>query len=92
VESGHFPLFRYDPRLIAQGKNPLQLDSKEPTVEYKVFMESENRFRQLERSDPELAERFAEVAQEEVYKRYAHYKDMASIITSHPGRGAATTA
>jgi len=92
VDSGHFPLFRYDPRLIPQGKNPLQLDSKEPTVEYKTFMDSENRFRQLTRSDPALAERFAEMAQEEVYKRYTHYKDLASIIISHPGKEEAETA
>ncbi len=79
VESGHFPLFRFDPRLEKQGKNPLQLDSKEPKVDYKLFMDSENRFRMLQRHDPEAAEQLLEEAQKEVHKRYERYQQMAAI-------------
>ncbi|MDD8048474.1 MAG: pyruvate:ferredoxin (flavodoxin) oxidoreductase [Thomasclavelia sp.] len=57
VKSGYYNLLRYDPRLEAEGKNPLQLDSKEPNFdEFKDFLLSENRFAQLTKVNPEHAE------------------------------------
>ena len=53
VESGHWMLYRYDPRLAASGKNPLQLDSKAPKIPLKDYHDKENRFRMLMKSDPE---------------------------------------
>jgi len=79
VNSGHWPLFRYDPRLKEQGKNPLQLDSKEPKIPLKDFTETELRFSSLSRSAPEDAERFLQQAQENVTKRYRHYKQLADL-------------
>lgn len=79
VNSGHWPLFRYDPRLEEQGKNPLQLDSKEPTIPLKEFTETETRFSMLSRVAPENAERFLQQAQENVKKRFRHYKQLAAI-------------
>jgi pyruvate-ferredoxin/flavodoxin oxidoreductase len=55
VEAGYWHLFRFDPRLKAQGKPPFQLDSKPPTKSYTEFLKSENRFTALERSFPERA-------------------------------------
>ncbi len=55
VNSGHFPLYRYNPELTAQGKNPLQLDSKAPTMKFSEHALKENRFRILTKSNPENA-------------------------------------
>jgi pyruvate-ferredoxin/flavodoxin oxidoreductase len=57
VESGHFPLYRYNPDLTLQGKNPLQLDSKVPTMKFSESAATENRFRILTKSNPENAQR-----------------------------------
>jgi pyruvate-ferredoxin/flavodoxin oxidoreductase len=54
VQSGHWPLYRYDPRLRAEGKNPLQLDSKAPSVPLEEYYYNENRYRMLTQSHPRL--------------------------------------
>ncbi len=79
VDTGHFPLFRYDPRLRAEGKNPLQLDSKAPSVPFKEQMKSETRFSLLQRTNPEAAEHFAELAQDAANRRYEHLAQLAAI-------------
>jgi pyruvate-ferredoxin/flavodoxin oxidoreductase len=60
VESGHFPLYRFNPALKAEGKNPLTLDSKPPTVDFIEQAKSENRFRQLFKLNPNAEAMFAE--------------------------------
>jgi len=52
VETGHFPLYRYNPALAAEGKNPLQLDSKAPTLSFAETAVKENRFKQLLKLNP----------------------------------------
>jgi pyruvate-ferredoxin/flavodoxin oxidoreductase len=88
VRSGHWPLFRYDPRRIAEGKSPLQLDSKRPDLPYAEFARGETRFSALGARDPAAAERFARMAQEEVEERYQRYEQLASLpveeAASHP--------
>ncbi|MEJ1359739.1 MAG: thiamine pyrophosphate-dependent enzyme, partial [Candidatus Sedimenticola sp. (ex Thyasira tokunagai)] len=79
VASGHFPLFRYDPRLADKGKNPLQLDSKKPSMPLQEFMDSETRFSSLKRSHPEAAVELAKFAQETVDKRYRYYEQLAAL-------------
>jgi len=79
VNSGHWPLFRFDPRRLASGKNPLQLDSKEPSIPYSQFADSEIRFSMLRRSHPEEAEHYVKKAAEQVRARYHHYKQLAEI-------------
>jgi len=79
VDSGHWSLFRYDPRLKEQGKNPLQLDSKQPKIPLKEFTETEPRFSILSRTAPEDAEIFLQQAQENVTKRFHHYKQLAAL-------------
>jgi len=79
VESGAWPLFRYDPRKKAAGENPLTLDSKEPTLPLKEYMYSENRFRQLQRANPERAAELLERAKKDVADRFKMYQQWASL-------------
>ncbi len=79
VESGHFPLYRFDPRLIADGKNPLQLDSKAPTIAYKDWAMGETRFSALAKRDPEMAEKFAAQAAWEESLRWKIYEQMSQM-------------
>jgi pyruvate-ferredoxin/flavodoxin oxidoreductase len=79
VESGHWPLFRYDPRRAAKGENPLSLDSKKPSIPYRDFITTETRFNMLFRSHPEEAERFLTQAQAEVHTRFRHYEQLAGL-------------
>ena len=77
VKSGHWPLFRFDPRLAGAGGNPFKLDSAAPTQPIKAFMESETRFAMLARSHPDAAQRFLELAQLDAERRFKAYQDMA---------------
>jgi pyruvate-ferredoxin/flavodoxin oxidoreductase len=86
VNSGHWLLYRYDPRLAAQGKNPLMLDSKAPTVPIKDYIYSETRFKMLTQSQPDEAKRLLALAQEDVAKRYRFYQQLAA---AQPAPGAA---
>ena len=79
VDSGHWPLFRYNPLQAAAGKNPLHLDSKPPSIPYREFIETEIRFNMLWRTHPEQAEKFLEQSQTEVLHRYHYYEQLASL-------------
>jgi pyruvate-ferredoxin/flavodoxin oxidoreductase len=77
VESGFWPLFRFDPRISGSGE-PLRLDSSPPKGDLKRFTENETRFSMLKNVAPERAAELAESAQSQVRRRYALYKRMAS--------------
>jgi pyruvate-ferredoxin/flavodoxin oxidoreductase len=77
VESGYWPLYRYDPRLADEGKNPFQLDSKEPNGTLREFIMGEVRYNTLTRSFPKEAERLHKRLEEDVNARYKKYKSMA---------------
>ena len=79
VDSGAWMLYRYDPRLIAQGKNPLQLDSREPKADVKDYMYNEIRFRTLLQSQPERAEVLLNLARADAKARWNQYKQMADM-------------
>jgi pyruvate-ferredoxin/flavodoxin oxidoreductase len=79
VASGAWILFRYDPRKRSEGKNPLTLDSKEPTLDLAEYMYSQNRFRRLTRSDPERATTLLEAARRDVAERFKMYQQWASL-------------
>ncbi len=79
VNSGHWPLFRFNPANIEAGKNPLHLDSKEPSLPYREFIETETRFSMLWRSQPDDAEHYLQQAQKDVLHRYRHYKQLAQL-------------
>jgi len=85
VESGHWPLYRFNPALIAQGKNPLQLDSKEPKIPYEQYAYVQTRFKTLTRSKPVEAKRLLELAQEDAMSRWHLYAQLAKLEVSPPG-------
>ncbi|WP_303901303.1 pyruvate:ferredoxin (flavodoxin) oxidoreductase [Thiohalomonas denitrificans] len=84
VRSGHWPLLRYDPRRIDQGQNPLQLDSKKPSIGYRDFVSNETRFSMLWHSHPDNAERFLHESQVEAVARYRHYEQLAAMDYQQP--------
>ena len=77
VESGAWPLFRYNPKLKAEGKNPFILDSKEPSSDIGDYMYNEIRFRALKQIGPERAAALLEVARKDAKERYSYYKYLA---------------
>ena len=77
VESGYWPLYRYDPRLADEGKNPFQLDYKEPDGTLRDFIMGEVRYNTLTRSFPDEAKRLHKKLEEDVNARYKKYKNMA---------------
>jgi pyruvate-ferredoxin/flavodoxin oxidoreductase len=79
VESGYWPLFRYDPRLAKDGKNPLQLDSKAPSLALEKFAYNETRFTMLLHSNEEAAEKLMKLAQEDVNNRWKMYEGLAKM-------------
>ena len=81
TQTGYWPLYRFDPRLKEQGKNPFQLDSKEPSLPFKDYAYNENRYRVLEQSNPVVAAQLMEAAQANVKERWATYLELA-----HPGK------
>jgi pyruvate-ferredoxin/flavodoxin oxidoreductase len=79
VESGQWLLYRYNPGKLAQGQNPLTLDSGAPKFMLKDYLMSENRFRMLAMAKPEEAERLFKEAQAEANARYSYYKMLADM-------------
>jgi pyruvate-ferredoxin/flavodoxin oxidoreductase len=77
VESGYWPLYRYDPRLAKEGKNPFQLDSKEPNGTLKEFIMGEVRYNSLTRTFPDEAKRLHNLLENDVNERYKKYKSMS---------------
>src|ERR1700745_2097315 len=70
VLSGHWPLFRYNPALGREGKNPFQLDSKAPSVPLKQYAYNETRYTMLAHSHPDAARRLLQEAQDDVTARW----------------------
>ncbi len=78
VASGYWPLIRYDPVLREAGHNPFLLDSHRPRIPLTAYTGRELRYRILERTDPEAAERLRTLAQQQVSQRWATYEEMAA--------------
>jgi len=79
VNSGAWVLYRYNPLLRNEGKNPLILDSKEPSIDMEEYMYSELRFRALKQTNPEKAALYLDRAREEATRRYEMYKHLAEM-------------
>jgi pyruvate-ferredoxin/flavodoxin oxidoreductase len=79
VESGRWPLYRFDPRRKEEGLHPLQLDSKEPWASFHDFAEKEIRFRMLERLDPARSRRLFAEADRAARRHYRLYQKLAEI-------------
>jgi len=87
VQSGYWPLYRYNPALHAQGKNPLILDSKDPTVPLEKYAYNETRYRMLLQSNEQRAESLMQLARQDVKERWHQYQQLAAedvlTITKH---------
>lgn len=81
VLCGYWPLFRYDPRLAVEGKNPFILDSSAPKLPLKEFADRENRFNMLTKSNPQEAKRLLQLAQEDIGHRWKVYEFLASEVS-----------
>jgi pyruvate-ferredoxin/flavodoxin oxidoreductase len=79
VSSGYWPLLRYNPELLKQGRNPLLLDSKPPTLPLAEYIYNETRYSMLKASEPERAEKLLALAEEDVASRWALYQNLAAM-------------
>ncbi|HSF42570.1 MAG TPA: pyruvate:ferredoxin (flavodoxin) oxidoreductase [Thermoanaerobaculia bacterium] len=84
VQSGVWPLYRFDPRRISQGQPPLQIDSAPPKIRASEYMRNEGRFRRVEKIDPERFKRLSAAAERDAERRFAVYTQLAGL---HVPRG-----
>ena len=83
VNSGYWPMFRYNPMAVAEGKPPLHLDSRAPSIPLKEYMYRETRFKMLTKSNPVEAERLLQLAQQDVQSRWQMYEHLAAFGSHH---------
>jgi pyruvate-ferredoxin/flavodoxin oxidoreductase len=88
VQAGHWPLYRYNPLLAGLGKQPLQLDSKAPSIPLEQYVYNETRYRMLQQSDEERAEALLKQAKQAIKSRWEHYQELAAE-PHHDGNGKA---
>jgi pyruvate-ferredoxin/flavodoxin oxidoreductase len=79
VKSGAWPLYRFNPDLIAEGKNPLKIDSRPPTIPVEQYAYNETRYRMLLQSDEQRAEALMKLAQQDAERRWELYRQMAAM-------------
>ncbi|HAD04291.1 MAG TPA: pyruvate:ferredoxin (flavodoxin) oxidoreductase, partial [Desulfuromonas sp.] len=79
VNSGYWPLYRYNPALAAEGKNPLQLDSRAPSIGFDEYVGNENRYRMLKKANPKEAEVLMKKAAAWSKAHFAYYQKLASL-------------
>ncbi len=79
VQSGHWPMYRYDPRLAGQGQNPLIIESKEPTIPISQYAYNETRYKMLTQLDESRAEELMQEAQRDAKSRWTLYQQMAAM-------------
>ena len=91
VNSGVWPLYRYDPRRVSQGEPPLTIDAPAGKATVADYMRNETRFRMVERMDPLRFKQLAGAAREHSERRVALYEQMARIVLPNPVAGGVTT-
>lgn len=79
VETGYWPLYRFNPELKAEGKNPFVFESKAPDGKLQEFLSGENRYAQLEKSAPEESKRLRAELEKDYMERYARYKGLSEL-------------
>lgn len=77
VDTGYWPLFRYNPKLLAEGKNPMKLDSKPPKLPFTEFASVEQRFKILQKINPARAKELLNLEQEDIERRWKQYELLA---------------
>ena len=83
VQSGYWPLYRYNPELAKEGKNPFLLESKAPDGSLQEFLAGETRYAALAQTDPEASKRLRAELEQAYADRYSQYKNLAEL----PGLG-----
>ena len=78
VDAGHWPLFRFDPRRVAAGENPLVLESAAPKIGLGTYVRNESRYRMVEQAHPERFKALLEQAQADIHTRVAKYETLAA--------------
>jgi pyruvate-ferredoxin/flavodoxin oxidoreductase len=86
VDTGYWPLYRFDPRRRASGQSPLSLDSGAPRADLAKFIRNETRFRVIERQDPARFKRLLAAAQEDVRQRYSRYERLVAATVPMPDK------
>jgi len=84
VQSGVWPLYRFNPALIADGKNPLKIDSRPPTIPVSEYAYNESRYSMLLHSNEQRAEELMKLAQGDAEGRWELYKQMAEMHYKEP--------
>jgi pyruvate-ferredoxin/flavodoxin oxidoreductase len=79
VQTGLWPLYRYDPRLARPGERPFHLDSRKPTLPFADLVPLEARFAMAARSDPDNADRLIALAQQDIDDQWRYYEQMAAV-------------
>jgi pyruvate-ferredoxin/flavodoxin oxidoreductase len=79
VDSGYWQLFRYNPELKLEGKNPFKLDTGDPKIKFEEYAYKETRYKMLTKSEPEHAKKLLELAQKDVDLRWKLYKDFSEM-------------
>jgi pyruvate-ferredoxin/flavodoxin oxidoreductase len=79
VACGYWSLYRFDPRLRAEGKNPLQMDSKAPTEDLAEYAYGQNRYRVLQKSNPKVAAELMEKAKVDVASRFSLLEKLSQL-------------
>jgi pyruvate-ferredoxin/flavodoxin oxidoreductase len=92
VLSGYWPLFRFNPALADSGRNPLQLDSKAPSLPLEKYIYNETRYTMLAHSQPEAAKVLLKQAQNDVLSRWRYYEHLAALQSARNGNGAGHSA
>ena len=87
MDAGYFHLFRFNPALREQGKNPFVLDSGEPKLDYNEFLEGETRYGALKRSRPQEAEALFRKAADQAKSRYRYLKRLEALYAPEPAEG-----
>ncbi len=79
VQSGYWPIYRFNPSLIKEGKNPFVYETKDPTLEYSDFIKNEVRYTTLKRQFPEIADKLYKEAEDFKKDKHAYYKKLSNI-------------
>ena len=79
VDSGHWPLFRFDPRRMDKGESPLQMDSGAPKIPLGQYVRNETRFRMIEQQNPEHFKKLLDQSQHDIANRYSVYEQLAKL-------------
>ena len=85
VQTGYWPLYRYNPDLVSQRKNPFQLDSKAPSANLEEFLSGENRYASLAKKDPETSRKLRDQLIASYKDRYVQLKQLSDLELAKAG-------